>query len=295
MASVVVAVSRRAGLLVVMAGLSMLIGCTREPPRGGATQVFARVGGVEITALQFNHAIKMLGVARPNEAVRREVAEKLIDRELAVQQALSEKLDRQPEVLLQLEEARRDVLARAYAERIAASASKPSESEAARFYARHPELFASRKIFHLREAALPQSGAPLAEVKARFAQKQSFDQVGAWLRQQGVGFNEQVAIRAAEQLPLESLPTMNGAAQGQTVLFESPRGLIVYQIISARAAPVSWESAKPIIRDYLNKQAGKRAVDAQLKHLRGSVEVAHAGQAPLATTGRGGDDPGGTR
>lgn len=270
------------GLALAAAGLLVLTAC--GPLSGGdmPTQVVARVGGSEISMLQFNHALKSAGVPKPGEAVRKEVASKLVDRELAVQKALEKKLDRQPEVLLQLEEARRDVLARAYAEQIAAAAERPGENEAARFFARHPELFAERKIYRLREAALPGDLKELPEVRSRLAQKQPLEQVLGWLREQKVAFNEQVVVRAAEQLPIESLPMLNAASEGQTVLFVSPRGVIAYKVLAAQPARVSWEAARPIVRDYLAKQSGKHAVEAEMQHLRGATQIAWQGDfAPL--------------
>jgi EpsD family peptidyl-prolyl cis-trans isomerase len=271
-------------LLLAAASLLLLSACS---PRSGAdmpTQVVARVGSSEISMLQFNLALKNAGVPAPGEPLRKEVAAKLVDRELAVQQALARKLDQQPEILLQLEEARRDVLARAYAERTAAAAEKPGENEAARYFAQHPELFAERKIYRLREAALPGDMKELPEVRNRLAQKQPLEQVLGWLREQKVPFNEQVVIRAAEQLPIESLSKLNAAAEGQTVLFVSPRGVIAYKVLAFQPAGVSWDAARPIVRDYLAKQSGKRAVEAEMQHLRGTTRIAWQGDfAPLFT------------
>ncbi|NJD35690.1 MAG: peptidyl-prolyl cis-trans isomerase, EpsD family [Betaproteobacteria bacterium] len=281
--------SARPVLLLAATSLTMLSACS---PRGGVdlpTQVVARVGSSEISMLQFNLALKSVGVPTPGEPLRREVAAKLVDRELAVQQALANKLDRQPEVLLQLEEARRDVLARAYADQTAAAAAKPGDNEAARYFAQHPELFAERKIYRLREAALPGDMKELPEVRSRLANKQPLEQVLGWLREQKVPFNEQVVIRAAEQLPIESLPALNAAAEGQTVLFVSPRGVIAYKLLAVQPAGVSWDAARPIVRDYLARQSGKLAVEADMQHLRGTTRVMWQGDfaqlfsAPMAT------------
>lgn len=245
---------------------------------GNAGQVMARVDDSEVSLLQFRQAVSRLGVTNPSPAVRREVAEKLVDRELAVRQALASNLDRQPDVLTQLEEARRDVLARAYAERIAAAAEKPTENDAARYYAEHPELFQQRRIYRLQEAALPADLPHLTQAKARFEQGQSLAQVIQWLRQEKAAINEQTVIRAAEQLLIEALPRMNAASEGQTLFFESPRGVIAYRILSAQAAPISWEAARPIIRDHLYRQAGKQVVMADLQRLRSRSSIAYFGE-----------------
>lgn len=260
-----------AGLLLALA----LSGCKPAATGSSPSQVVATVGDREISILQFNNALKLVGIPQPGEPIRREITEKLIDRELVVAQALADQLDRTPEVLLQIEEARRDVLALAYAERVAATAEPPSDNEVARYYAEHPELFAERRIFRLREVTLAADIPQLDEVKTRFAQRQPLAQVAIWLRGQNVAFNDQVVIRAAEQLPIEALPRMNAAAENQTVLFDTPRGVIAYTVLAAQPAPVLWENARPIIRDYLAKQAGKRAMEARAKQLRAASRIAY--------------------
>lgn len=269
--------------LAGLAALATLPACSPVESAKSPGQVIARVGGTEISMLQFNHAIERMGIPNPGLPIRQEVAAKLVDRELAVQQALAMKLDRQPEVMLKLEEARRDVLASAYAERAAGSAPRPDDTLQARYYADHPALFAERKIFRLREVALPADLKQMDEVKQRLAAKEPLDKLAAWLRTVNPAFNEQVVIRAAEQLPIEALPRLNAAREGETVVFESPRGVIAYAVIAAQPASVTWEAAKPIVRDYLAKRAGKDAVDARLKELRASTQVAYVGDfAPPA-------------
>lgn len=267
-------------LLGCVVGLS---GCGAKSDQTG--QVLAKVNDAEISKLQFDFAARRLGVENPSAAVSEEITQKLIDRELAMQRALADKLDRQPDVLLQLEEARRDVLARVYAERIAARAERPLEEQAARYFSDHPHLFAQRRIYRMREAALPGDLNQLPEVRARLAGGQSAESVLAWLRAQQVRFNEQTVIRSAEQLPIEALSRLASATEGQPVFFETPRGVIVYQILAVQSAPVSWDAAKPIILEHLAKEAGKRAVDTEIQHLRQSatISVTRKGTPPAGS------------
>ena len=267
------ALSGLAGILA----LTTLPACSPVETAKGPGQVIARVGSTEILMLQFNHAIERMGIPNPGLPIRQEVAAKLVDRELAVQQALAQKFDRQPEVMLKLEEARRDVLASVYAERTAGAAVRPDDNTIARYFADHPELFAERKIFRLREVALPADLKEMDEIKQRLVAKEPLDKIMTWLRTRNQAFNEQVVIRAAEQLPVEALPRLNAAREGETVVFESPRGVIAYAVISAQHASVTWEAAKPIVREYLAKRAGKEAIDARLKDLRGATQIAYVG------------------
>lgn len=240
------------------------------------SQVLAQVGNSEISLLQLQRVYDITQTTKPSDSIRKEMTDKLINRELAVQQALANKLDQQADVMLQLEEARRDVLALAYAKHIAATAAKPSDNDTAHYYNQHPELFSQRKIFQLNEITLSNNVPKFAEIKAILAKGTSLNQFKSWLQEQKIPFNSQNVIRAAEQLPIEALPKLNQAKLGDQQFFESPRGLIVYTISNTQTSPITWEQAKPIIFDYLTKQAGKLAVNNELDHLRRITKI----QAP---------------
>jgi EpsD family peptidyl-prolyl cis-trans isomerase len=235
--------------------------------------VIVRVNGEEISMLQYRRAVRLSGVESPSPAVREELVDKLIARELAVQQALSLELQRRPEVLVELEEARRDVLARAWAAEIAASAGKLDDTAAARYYAAHPHLFAERKIYRLREAALDVGLPQLARVRERLAGGDTLADVLTWLEKEGVPVSARPVIRAAEQLPIESLPRLAATAPGESAFFETSRGVLLYEVIAVQGAPIDWNEARPAIFAHLAKQAGKQAVIAEKRHLRHRADI----------------------
>lgn len=120
-----------------------LVACNAE--KLPETQVFARVNGDELSIHQMNFALNKLAPKVATAAERDALAEKLIDRQLAVQAATKKGLDRRTDVMMRLEEARRDILAAAYAEEVASAFDKPTNEAVARYYAEHPGLFAERR------------------------------------------------------------------------------------------------------------------------------------------------------
>ncbi len=231
-------------------------------------QVLATVDQHEISMLQFNFLLKKIGIRNPSPALKTEITEKLIDRELAYQMALEHKLEQTPEVLLSIEEAKKDILARAYAERLTEKTALPSENDLARYYNDHPALFAQRKIYHLSEITISNTEKNYSFVKAFIGNKRTKEAFIQWLHNQNISFNAQNVIRAAEQLPLAIVPKLVETIPGQIQFFESPRGLMVYQILSTQDAYISFEKAKPIIAGYLQKQSSKTTVDTEIEHLR---------------------------
>lgn len=262
---------------------TLLLGCSdADRPSSNATQpsqVIAQVNGEEISLLQYRRALGLVRVQNPSEAVRQEIVDKLVDRELAVGQALELRLDRQADVLVELEEARRDVLARAWAKRVAAEVRAPGDSAAARYYAKRPYLFSERRVFHLREAALSSDQVNYPEARERLTRGDSITETLAWLKAEGVALKDQVVIRTAEQLPIEALPRLATTGPGKPAYFETPRGLLIYEVLESQAAPLDWESARPVILAHLAKQAGKAAVVSEKQRLRRNAEIHYL--APL--------------
>ena len=107
----------------------------------------------EITVHQINFVLAQQRALAPEQAASasRQVLERLIDQELALQKAADQKIDRDPRVVQQLEAARREIIARAYLEKIAAGAPKPTPQEIKAYYDAHPALFSDRRVYSCRK------------------------------------------------------------------------------------------------------------------------------------------------
>src|SRR5687767_14854315 len=95
-----------------------LAACSKKEDAKVATQVAARVNSADITVHQINHALaRSRGVTADNASqAKREMLDRLIDQELAKRQAILKGLDRSPSVILDMEAAKSEILARAYRE-----------------------------------------------------------------------------------------------------------------------------------------------------------------------------------
>ena len=136
-----------------------------------ASQVAAKVNGAEITVHQINQVLSHTpGVTQENaDKARKEILEHLVVQELAVAKATDAKLDRTPDVVMAIDAARRDILARAYFNQIAGTASNVDQAEIKHYFDDHPELFSQRRIYSLIDIALQRDEkliAPLQEMAA---------------------------------------------------------------------------------------------------------------------------------
>jgi EpsD family peptidyl-prolyl cis-trans isomerase len=264
--------SRTALWISVSALLAVVLaGCDRG--RAGDGQVVARVNGDDISVHQLNFAIRQAPIRASSTDERTALVEKMIDRQLAVQQSLAHKLDRRPDLMLRIEEARRDILAAAYAEEIAGKLDAPGDDAIARYFGEHPALFAERKIYRLREISIPEGSEVMAEVQGRIDRKQSIAEVIAGLRQQPGRFSDQQAVRPAEQLPIEVVDRLGKLRDGETIAFRLPRALVIYEVRSTESAPLSWMAAAPIVKAHLARQQGAAAFKEELARLRATADI----------------------
>src|SRR5690606_9495843 len=161
------------------------------------------VNKAEITVHQINFVLQQQRGITPEQAdaAGAQVLQRLVDQELAVQQAGELRLDRDPRVLQMLEAARREVLARAYAERVGEAATPPTADDVQAYYAANPALFARRRVYSLQELAIEATPEQVQQLRAKVGELRSVDAIVAYLRGASIRFTASQAVRPAEQLP----------------------------------------------------------------------------------------------
>jgi EpsD family peptidyl-prolyl cis-trans isomerase len=277
--------NNRFALSLLTAALALgLSACGKKDETSAATQVAAKVGSEEITVHQLNQVLSRaapLANTSPQaaKAMSRDVLEKLIDQQLAVDRATEDKLQRSPDVVSQLESSRRDILARAYLQKIVAALPKPTPEEAQKYYSEHPELFAQRRVFNMQEIAIAAVTPELVEeVRAQVASGKPLEEIAAWLKAKDIKFGGNSATRAAEQIPLALLAQIQKLKDGQTAAIQGPEGLTLLRIVSSQSAPVAQTVALPRIEQFLSNQRANEAVASNMKQLRTDAKITYMGE-----------------
>jgi EpsD family peptidyl-prolyl cis-trans isomerase len=282
-------------LVAVFLGLAA---CGKKDEPKVATQVAAKVGSEEISVHQINQVLSRTNTAGATpesvKAMSREVLEKLIDQQLAVDQATEAKLHRSPEVVAQIEAAKRDILARAYIQSLTGGLPKPSPEDVKKYYAEHPQLFSERRVFNVQEIVAPVAPGVAEALRAAATSNKPVEQIAADLKAKGIKFNGGSATRAAEQIPLEILPKVHALKDGQTTVLETPQAITLLHLVASQSAPVTEVAALPRIEQFLANQRASEAVSARLKALRASTTITYMGdftgienKAPLAPVIKG--------
>lgn len=259
-----------------------LAGCGGKEAEKPATQIAAKVNSGEISVHQLNYILSRTGAnaGTPDAApkIRREILDRLIDQELAVEQAVEKKLDRSPDILMAIENARREILARAYIEQITATTPKPTADEAKQYYTEHPQLFAERRIYNIQEIVLPATAGVTNELREMLNGGKSMEDIANWLKGKDIKFAGGSATRPAEQIPLELLPKIHPLKVGQGLLMEGPQSITLMRLAASQSVPVSEDVALPRIQQFLGNQRAGEAAKQELKGLKAKAKITYMGE-----------------
>jgi len=275
--------------IAVTVGIVLMAGCSKKEPT--TTQTAARVNGDEITIHRINFHLRALPAAQAASASL-QVLERLIDQQLAVQKAADQKLDRNPLVLQQIEEARLEIISRAYYEKVGEGALKPTRADVEAYYRAHPALFSERRIYSLQEVSIEATPEQVESLKNALQGSKTFAAFVAYLKTNNFKYVGAEAVRAAEQLPLASVDAFGEMKDGQAVFNVRPGGAQVINLAGSRPEPVTLERALPAIEQFLHKESKREAVADTVAALRAPPnKIEYLGEfavgAPPKTSKRG--------
>lgn len=269
----------KAMLLVFAASALLLAGCGEKKNKLPG-QTVAKVNKEEITIHQINAVLQQQRGLRPEQtdAASRQVLERLIDQELAVEKADELKLDRDPRVLQQLESTKRDILSRAYLEKVGEAATKPGPDDIKKYYDEKPALFKDRRIYSIQEINIevrPEQFVPLRE---KLEAAKTVTDFLDYLRTNDFKFQGTQAVRAAEQLPPQSLDTFSKMKDGQAIMIPGQGVAQVVVLAGSRVQPLSVEQAQPAIEQYLLNERKRKLIDDDLKAMRAAAKIEYMGK-----------------
>ena len=256
----------------------LMVGCGEKKDRV-ASQTAAKVNKDEVTVHQINFVLQQQRNVRPEQvdAASKQILERLIDQQLAVQRADDLKLDREPRVVQQLEAVRREVLARAYLEKVGEAATKPTPEEVRKYYEEKPALFSDRRIYSIQEIAIEAAPEKVQVLRDQLAASKNVNEFVEYLKANDYKFSGNQAVRAAEQLPLNSLETFSRMKDGQAAMVTTPSGVQVVVLAGSRSQPVTEEQARPAIEQYLLNERKRKLVEEDMKNLRAAAKIEYVG------------------
>jgi EpsD family peptidyl-prolyl cis-trans isomerase len=247
-----------------------------------ASQTAAKVNKEEITVHQINFVLQTQPNLKPEQVdgASRQVLERLIDQELAVQKAQDLKLDRDPRVVQQIETAKREIIARAYAAHVGETASKPSELDIHKYYVENPALFAERRIYSLQEINIEAKPEQREAIRDRLqgGANKSMQEFLEGLKNDGLRFTGSQAVRAAEQIPLQNLDAIARLKDGQFIMNATPGGVVVLFLAGSQRQPYTEAQARPSIEQFLLNQRRTELLAKDIKAMRENAKIEYVGK-----------------
>ena len=222
--------------------------------------------------------------------MRREALEKLIDQQLAANQAVGNKLHRLPEVVAQFEAARQEILTRAYVQQIASKLHKPTPEELGKYYQEHPQLFSERRIFNIHEIVLPTTPGMSQQLHGFVSSQRPIQEMAAWLKLKDIKFRSGTATWAAGQIPMELLAQIHNLKDGQSVFIEDPQAITLLRVASSYLLPITKTAALPLIQQFLINQRADEAIATDIKQLRANSRITYQGDFTKTEGSPAGDE-----
>jgi len=266
--------------LIALATTVVLLAACGDKKEKGASQTAAKVNKAEVTVHQINFVLQQQRGLRPEQAdaASKQILERLIDQELALQKADDLKLDRDPRVVQQLEAAKREIIARAYLEKVGEAAPKPTPEEIKKYYDEKPALFKERRIYQIQEIGIEAKPDQVGLLREKLAGAKNIGEFVEFLKANDFKFTGNQAVRAAEQLPLQSLDAFAKMQDGQAILNQGPNGVQVVVLAGSRSQPVGEEQARPAIEQYLLNERKRKLVEEDVKKMRTEAKIEYVGK-----------------
>lgn len=268
--------------LVFVAGLAA---CGNKEKKAG--QALVRVNGEEITVLQVNDELKRAGVrADQQEVATKQLLESLIDRQLIVEEAVRNKIDRTPDVVRAIELAKTQIIAQAYLQSITSKTVKPSAAEIDEYFQKHPEYFAQRKQFSMQQLVVP-NGDFTSELSAVVDAAKSLEEVVAWMDKNNVRYARGQLARNTTDMPPEMGSKLMDMHNGQLFIIKEGANTLINALVGVKDNPVAAKDAAPQIAQYLINKKNKELLDAEVAHLRSAAKIEYLNaSAPGAASGK---------
>jgi peptidyl-prolyl cis-trans isomerase C len=262
----------RALILVTAIGLSA---CDNH--KKVSSKVLVRVNGDAITARQLEAELWNASPASDDGAarrhmVRRQALEALIDRQVLLDEAVRNKIDRDPKVMQIVERFKTQAIAQAYLESRAANLTPPSKAEIADYYRSHPELFAYRKVFDTTQLTIAAQDFN-RPVKLEMDAARSLDEVMLWLQQHKIDFVKTQRSYTSAELPPDIARKLQGLGRNRLFVMKDGQRDLLCALTDLRDSPVSAEAAAGQIERYLFNKKMQEAAKAEIARLRSRAKL----------------------
>jgi peptidyl-prolyl cis-trans isomerase C len=239
----------------------------------------ATVNGVDISMLAPPDAQRAPG-DRIALVDKREL-EALIDRQLLQEEAVRNKLDRNPVVLQAIERAKTDILAQAHLQSKFALIAAPTRAEIDAYFLAHPELFVGRKLFYIKQLVLDSKDFT-PQLKQQVDRAASIEQVARWLDARRVHYERAQLARSSAELAPEMLAQLKTMRKHQLFVVKAGPQTMLDALHDVTPTPVTARAAAPQIDAFLRNMQREQVGALEIKRLRALAKIDYVNQQSSA-------------
>lgn len=270
----------RQRILVTLVIALVVTSCQKK----ASGQTVAVVNNEEITAGELNAALSNDQQLAGGDTKQARAAElqKLIDRELLVQQAKKDGIDKSPEYLNQLRRATDDLLINMLVSRRLNTAQLPKPDEISQFEAKHPQMFAGREVWTLAQIVypLPKDQA----VNAKLAASKSLDEVAQILTANGIQFTRDTRKIDTAAFPDAIYAQLTKVQPGEPFIAPGPDKAVANVITAREPAATPPDQARALALNAMRRDQVEKIVQDRVKDLRAAAKIEYQpGFGPSAT------------
>ena len=208
--------------IIALTICGLVVACGEKDNTEKTSQSIASVNGDDITFLQLNDELQRARIKPEQQTLaEKQIVQKLVDRQILVQESLKAKLDRDPRVMHAIENAKMQILAQSYLESKVSSLSKPTEAEIADYRSNHADIFANRKIYVMDQLVFTASPSHSNELETLSNTAKTIEDVTNWLTEHQITYAQAKEAHTAESLPAEFLTKISKMAIGDIIFFKT--------------------------------------------------------------------------
>lgn len=258
-------------MVVLSVGAALVLtACKNDKPVAGG-QVVAHVGDQVITAPELDAELRLVNVPpekAKDPAVLRQVLSEMVTRRYLEQQALNAKLDREPGILLELLRARSQVLASAYAARVA-SGKAITQAEVDKYISNNPLKFEQRQMLTTDQITLPIS-ANTPSVADANKNATSIEEVDHNLTAAGISHGRASGAISSADIPQDFYDLIQSKKETTVFFVRSGNNGVYFQVKAIEPAPLKGDAAQAAARrdlkaDRLKAEMGLAGMSAKME------------------------------
>ena len=282
------------GLFYLLLLAVSITGCSSDPEKKDAGRIAAVVNGVEITQREVTTLYGRSATPGVSEDVRRNqeraILAGLVRGELLAQKAVAEKLDRTPEFLITLHEARRQVLA-GMAEKTMLASIKPLSDEAIQVVVKqNPLIFSERKLLVYEQVLMPVVDVPfLNSLNVSAGNGASLSQLVDSIKGKKLQYQQVTQTQSTDQMQPAIARILSNAKPNVPILMRvEDKFAMVLMLKSAVPIPLVGDAALQTARNITSSQLRNAEFGKKMKDVVDASKISYYGEyAPGALSKKG--------